>query len=618
MLRNTANQRWRVFAFDRTTNQEVLGDAINITAKLSKDYGAATALTDVNPTETEDGFYLFDISQAETNAVDLAIYPESATPDVQVIGVPGNFVTEVSTTPIVPTPVVPPVTGIKATLTAFITGQTLYWFPLSRSLVDWATYRVEAVESAAPNLGKYSATLDADNADLGVDPDAPFVLFLGAAQPSSFSEGLQTTNVIELSASVTTKTVLTSAESGLTAYWFPISRSLDDWETYRRIATEASAPNTGRYSATLYAVDADLTSDPYATFVLFGGAAQPSSFNVGLQTVSLGLQVSPSASVGPRADVNYQILQSRVGHYLFGIRRNYSSDQEDDINDCLHDGLRRVYAAHDWSFLHPIVDINTTAPYATGTITIASGVATLTGGTFPTWAADGVLQVNNRYYSVASRGGDTQITLDTTSVTIATASSYQLARPEIPLNSAFESVTNDSDLTYYPSPDCWYPPVKWRHDATIRQLEGNNPEFDRPVVYSVRTVTFDPTVGSRKVLALYPTPDQVYTLRVPMHLRPVLIDDLSLYAIGGELLSQVILEACLASAEHNFEERDHIHEKRFMELIGLAIRDDQDRSSPTSLGRDIGDRSSRFSVDDYAYRLREQRMGGLTLDGSSL
>lgn len=316
-------------------------------------------------------------------------------------------------------------------------------------------------------------------------------------------------------------------------------------------------------------------------------------------------------------NVTYSILQERVGHYLFGIRSSFSSDQQDDIEDCLNDGLRRVYGAHDWSFLRPVADVSTTAPYATGTITIASGVVTLTGGTFPSWAASGVLEVNDNYYSVDSRDSNTQITLDDTSVTDATASTYRLARPEIELDAAFDAVANDSDLTYYPSPDYWYPPVKWRHDATIRQLEGNNPEFDRPVFYSVRTVTFDPTVGSRKVLAMYPTPDQAYTLRVPMILRPVLLDSTNIYAIGGEVLSQVMLEACLAAAEHNYEEREHVHEKRFMELIGMAIQADQERSSPTSLGPDIGDRG-RFGVVDYAYRLREQRIGGLTLDGDSL
>lgn len=317
--------------------------------------------------------------------------------------------------------------------------------------------------------------------------------------------------------------------------------------------------------------------------------------------------------------VSYFSLLNRVGHYLFGVRSGFSADQTLDIGDCIEDGVKRVYAAHDWSFLRPLADVSTTAPYATGTITIAAGVVTLVGGTFPSWAAAGVLKVNNRYYSVASRGSNTQVTLDTTSVTIATASSYQLARPEIPLDATFDAVANDSDLTYYPSPDEWYPPVKWRHDSTIRHLEGNNPEFDRPVFYSVRTTTFDPTVGSRKVLVLYPAPDQVYTLRVPMILRPVLLSGTNLYPVGGEMLSQCILEACLAAAEHNFEEREHVHEKRFLELIGQAIRDDQDRSSPTSLGPDAPRVShSSFGIVDHGYRLREQRIGRLTFGGDSL
>lgn len=503
----------------------------------------------------------------------------------------------------------------KAVITTYSTGQTLYWFPLSRSLADWTTYRVQATEAASPNLGKYSATLDSDDADLTLDPDAPFVLFSGASQPSDFTAGLQATDVLDATEASGSRTVLTTGPEGATLYWYPLSRSLSDWETYRTLATEAAAPNEGRYSATLDASDADLTADPYATFVLFSGSSQPANFNDGIRTVVLGAG-DTATSVSTTTAVSHSILQRRVGHYLFGIRSGFSEDQQNDINDCLHDGLRRVYAAHDWSFLHPIADVVTTAPYATGTITIASGVATLTGGTFPAWAASGVLQVNNRYYSVASRGSDTQITLDSTSVTIATASSYQLARPEVALDDAFDAVSNDSDLTYYPSADRWHPPVKWRHDSTIRQLESTSPEFDRPAFYSVRTVRFDPTVGSRKVLALYPAPDQVYTLRVPMILRPVLLDEVNLYAIGGEVLSQVILEACLAAAEHNFEEREHVHEKRYMELIGLAIRDDQERSSPTSLGPDAPrGEGSRFGVTDYAYRLREQRIGSVSIGG---
>lgn len=314
---------------------------------------------------------------------------------------------------------------------------------------------------------------------------------------------------------------------------------------------------------------------------------------------------------------SYSYLLERVGHYLFGIRESFSSDQTDDILDCIRDGLRRVYAAREWSFFRPIKDVATTAPYATGTVTIAAGVATLTSGTFPSWAASGILKVSNNYYSVASRGSGTQITLDDTSVTVATASSYQLARPEIELDSAFEAVSNDSDLTYYPDQNELHPPVRQRHDQQIRTWQQDDPYFDRPVFYSVRTVEFDPVVGSRKVLAFYPTPDAAYVLRVPQILRPVMIDAVNQYPVGGEQLSQLILEACLAAAEHNFEERDHVHEKRFLELLPIAIQTDQERSSPTSLGGDAP-RGERGAGIYDAYWLRSSRIGSVSLGGSEL
>jgi hypothetical protein len=54
-------------------------------------------------------------------------------------------------------------------------------------------------------------------------------------------------------------------------------------------------------------------------------------------------------------------------------------------------------------------------------------------------------------------------------------------------------------------------------------------------------------------------------------------------------------------------------------MLGVAIRNDQDRSSPTSLGPDAPkDLGGKFSVVDYDYYLREQRIGRLTLDGETM
>jgi hypothetical protein len=88
MYKNTASQKWTVFAFNITTNAPITGDSANITANLRIDGAAANAVDDTNPTELEDGFYQFDLTQAETNGDNIVICPDSSTSDVQVIGCP--------------------------------------------------------------------------------------------------------------------------------------------------------------------------------------------------------------------------------------------------------------------------------------------------------------------------------------------------------------------------------------------------------------------------------------------------------------------------------------------------------------------------------------------------
>ena len=316
---------------------------------------------------------------------------------------------------------------------------------------------------------------------------------------------------------------------------------------------------------------------------------------------------------------SYSSLLERIGHFLFGIRTGYSSDQTTDIEECIKDGLRDVYAAHDWSFFRPLKDITTTAPYTTGTVTIVLGVVTLVTGTFPTWAAEGTLKVGDNYYSVASRDSGSQITLDDLTVAAAALSTFELARPEVPLDATFEAISPDSDLTYYPDQNGLYPPVRQQHDSRIRKMQQDDPFYDRPIFDSVRTVEFDPTVGSRKRLAFHPTPDKAYVLRVPMILRQTMIDVTNQYPVGGETLAQVITEACLAAAERNYDEQSNQHTGRFQEMLPLAIQADLQKSVPTSLGPDMPrGEGYHFGVYDSDHHARAVRMGSLTLDGTTL
>lgn len=97
MQKNVAGQKWVVFAFqdEGGTNpgEPVTGDAANITANLRIDGGAANAVDDTNPTELENGYYVFDITAAESNGENIVICPASSTANVNVIGVPGAVYT---------------------------------------------------------------------------------------------------------------------------------------------------------------------------------------------------------------------------------------------------------------------------------------------------------------------------------------------------------------------------------------------------------------------------------------------------------------------------------------------------------------------------------------------
>jgi len=94
MIKNTASQKWIVFAFDATDNLPKTGDAINITGNLRLDGAGANAIDDYNPTELESGYYIFDITQAESNADLIVMCSTSSTTDIEVIGVPGAVWTE--------------------------------------------------------------------------------------------------------------------------------------------------------------------------------------------------------------------------------------------------------------------------------------------------------------------------------------------------------------------------------------------------------------------------------------------------------------------------------------------------------------------------------------------
>lgn len=86
MYKNVASQKIAVYAWDGANGTAKTGDAANITAQISKDGAASAATDDTNPTELDatdhPGVYIFDLTQAETNADLVVITPVSSTTDI--------------------------------------------------------------------------------------------------------------------------------------------------------------------------------------------------------------------------------------------------------------------------------------------------------------------------------------------------------------------------------------------------------------------------------------------------------------------------------------------------------------------------------------------------------
>lgn len=106
LYKNFAGQNIYVVATSLSTGRRVAGLAAGITGQISKDGGSFLATNDTNPTDLGDGVYVFNLTQAETNAdvviltstssnsdivLDVVICPTASTlPDVNVVSLSGS------------------------------------------------------------------------------------------------------------------------------------------------------------------------------------------------------------------------------------------------------------------------------------------------------------------------------------------------------------------------------------------------------------------------------------------------------------------------------------------------------------------------------------------------
>lgn len=323
--------------------------------------------------------------------------------------------------------------------------------------------------------------------------------------------------------------------------------------------------------------------------------------------------IPPAASAPYSLTYGYANLVNAVGLAFFGLRPTVtdvisdgiaSAAQASDILKAIQDGLLFVYNSHRWSFLRPVVSFSTLPAYGTGTIKVdVSGNVTLTGGTFPSYAASSFGQVQisasvpptfyGGTWSVASYNSPTSLTLaNYTGPALTTGVAYNLIFNHYAIATGCD--TYEEELTELSS--------GWNHRRTLAKVDElevrrrlqHDPTPRRPECYAVSTIQFDPTAGSARYVTFWPPPDIVRTFQVKAILRPTMLDSVNNQPIGIEILAPVFMESCLAAGERNIDQQDGthsdaVHNRALQPLLALAIQRDKENAAPDTLGVDDGD-----------------------------
>lgn len=103
--------------------------------------------------------------------------------------------------------------------------------------------------------------------------------------------------------------------------------------------------------------------------------------------------------------------------------------------EAVAEAYRWIGGVRQWSYLHRRTQIVTSAPYTTGTVAISAStrIATVSGGTWPTWAANGLLIISSTVYAVQKYLSSTQLLLQpgrSPAADVAAGTAYTLCQIE--------------------------------------------------------------------------------------------------------------------------------------------------------------------------------------------
>ena len=171
---------------------------------------------------------------------------------------------------------------------------------------------------------------------------------------------------------------------------------------------------------------------------------------------------------------------------------------------------RSLPTVYNWSYYYKRGRITSVAAYSTGTIEYdhTGGTyerqATLTSGTWPSWAARGILRIDSVDYDVQERKSDTVVTLSVNSnpgADVASSTTYTLSRDAYPLPIDFQSADQLRNVNKNWTWPSYVSPGEWL-DAHSTQESSNDPRL--------YTIMADPEYYGTMAVHFYPPPSAAH------------------------------------------------------------------------------------------------------------
>ena len=201
-----------------------------------------------------------------------------------------------------------------------------------------------------------------------------------------------------------------------------------------------------------------------------------------------------------------------VEHLIIASFGGPQDAEQRDIRSAVHRAYQELTTMRDWSSYSTHGRIVTQEPYSTGTVaySASTNTLTLTGGTWPAWAAYGYVRVANRVAKIASVTSSTAAVLDTqlTFPEDFGASPYVLYRTVYPLPSDLRNMDEPSNEFFwwtglYLTPDeaMKVERVNYRSGYPLHWTIIKNPESDgwalKLIGYPTKEETIDFTYRRR-------------------------------------------------------------------------------------------------------------------------